>query len=278
MRFISGIFFLLFGSLAIFWFWINYPIARNWTIDLFRNHKYKTLEVRYTADIIMERNKKTLLKDAAHSFSEPSLMFYPYLLMEVKYSQSPQKTSEGLVLWSMIDGEMVINASSWQTTHGFIDCIRAGAERRDFKVINVLASNGGIMDRDALCHRLNVENERLDDWLESCKRKSLVVQNGLFYRLHFQNPRLFVLPETHFDQHLATKEFKSINRVRNNYRASQIEALAKAAFGPDFTIRKTTIVYLPIYTITIQNPDGSQMITYWNALNGKKLPETYNIE
>ncbi|MFA5249991.1 MAG: hypothetical protein WC371_01095 [Parachlamydiales bacterium] len=278
MRFISGLMFVFFSALALFWFWINYPVARNWMIDLFKTKKYTTLEVRFSAEALMEKHKKELLKDSAHTFLEPSLMFHPYLLMEVKYSRSSDKTSEGLVLWSMCDGEMVTNVSSWETTHGFIDCIRAGADRYDFKVINTLAASGGSMDRETLLKRLNVETDKLDDWLEACKRKSLVVQNGNFYRLHFQNPRFYVVPETRFEQHLATKEFRSISRVRNTYRSSQIEGLAKAAFGIDFTIRKTTLVYLPVYTITVQNPDGSQTITYWNALNGKRLPETYNMD
>ena len=62
------------------------------------------------------------------------------------------------------------------------------------------------------------------------------------------------------------------------FRTSQIETTAKAAFGNDFAIRKTTEIFLPVYSIVVQNPDGSQMTTYWNALNGKKLSASFHIE
>jgi hypothetical protein len=67
--------------------------------------------------------------------------------------------------------------------------------------------------------------------------------------------------------------------VKKRYRSSQIETIAKAAFGNDFAIRKTTEIFLPVYSIVVQNPDGSQMTTYWNALNGKRLlAPPYEIE
>jgi hypothetical protein len=62
------------------------------------------------------------------------------------------------------------------------------------------------------------------------------------------------------------------------FRNSQIEAIAKAAFRTDFAIRKTTEVFLPVIQIKVQNPDGSQMTSCWNALNGKRFAQTYQIE
>jgi len=48
--------------------------------------------------------------------------------------------------------------------------------------------------------------------------------------------------------------------------------------GKDFAIRKTTEIFLPVYSIVVQNPDGSQMTTYWNALNGKRLAQSYQLQ
>ena len=48
----------------------------------------------------------------------------------------------------------------------------------------------------------------------------------------------------------------------------------RAIFGEDFVIRKTQEVYLPIYNIAVQNPDGSILTTYWNGVNGQQV-DTY---
>ena len=66
---------------------------------------------------------KELLKDTDHVFLEPTLKFVPYLLMDVKYIRTQDKTGEGVILWGLVDGEMVINTGTWEKTHGFTDCI-----------------------------------------------------------------------------------------------------------------------------------------------------------
>jgi hypothetical protein len=260
------------------WVWFNYPEVKTYAYDFLSKKKFNTLEVKYSAESIMEIHKKDLLKDASHVYLEPHLTFHPYLLMEVKYNRSQEKTGEGIILWSMIDGEMVINTNSWEMTHGFKDCIGSGADKDDFKIINALASHSGSMDRDALSKTLNVDNYDLDQWIENCRRKNLIVQTGNNFRLHFQNPRLQVIPETRIDQSIVTKSDKSASRISKKYRSSQIEGIARSAFGNDFAIRKKTEIFLPVYSIIVQNPDGSLMTTYFNALNGKKLSQSNHID
>jgi hypothetical protein len=181
-----------------------------------------------------------------------------------------------MILWGLVDGEMVINTGTWEKTHGFTDCIASNATRQEFKIINALASKGGSWDREGLSKFLNIENNILDTWVDACRKKSLIVQSGNTYRLHLQNPKLQVIPETKLDQWLVTKSTKHALRVKKRYRSSQIETVARAAFGNDFAIRKTTEIFLPVYSIVVQNPDGSQMTTYWNALNGKRLATSPN--
>lgn len=266
--------FLLFCAIVGFggfWTWNFNPKIRTKIEDLLSTSTFQTLEVRYTAESIMEAHKRELLKDHEHVFLEPTLKFVPYLLMDVKYNRSTDKTGEGMILWGLVDGEMVINTGTWEKTHGFTDCIASNATRHEFKIINALASRGGSLDRDGLSKFLNIDNNILDTWVDSCRKKSLIVQNGNNYRLHLQNPRLQVIPETKLDQWLVTKPTKHALRVKKRYRAVQIETIARAAFGNDFAIRKTTEIFLPVYSIVVQNPDGSQMTTYWNALNGKRL-------
>lgn len=258
--------------------WAYVPSVRSKFEDLLSSGTFQTLEVRYSAEAIMDAHRKDLLKDGEHVYLEPILKFVPYLLMEVKYNRSREKTGEGVILWGLCDGEMVISTNTWEKTHGFTDCIASNATRQEFKIINALASKGGTLDREGLSKFLNIENNLLDNCIESCRNKSLIVQNGNSYRLHLQNPKLQVVPETRLEQWLVTKGTKRALRVKKRYRASQIENIARAAFGGDFAIRKTTEIFLPVYSITVQNPDGSLGTSYWNALNGKRLAHPYAIE
>jgi hypothetical protein len=261
-----------------YWAWDNVPMVRSVSYDLLHIGKFRTLEVRHTAEHIMEMHKRELLQDSNRNFLEPTLQFYPYLLMEVKYSTAPDRTHEGIILWSLVDGEMVLNTSNWEKTHGFMDCINSGADRNDFRVINALASRGGMMDREGLARMLGEDNEKLNQWIDSCRKKSLVVQAGNYFRLHLERPKLQVPPETKLDQWLVTKAAKNAFRVPKKLRRKQIEGIAKAAFGGDFAIRNSRVVFLPIYMITVENPDGSQMTTYWNALNGRRIEKPYHLE
>jgi hypothetical protein len=260
------------------WVVLNYPEVRSIAIDYLQKGKLQTLEVRHSAENIMDSYRRELLKDSEHVFLEPTLTFHPYLLMEVKYTRSNYKTGEGVILWSLVDGEMVINTNSWEKTHGFNDCLVARAGREDFKIINTLSNYGGSLDRESLLKILNVENDTLDLWVDKCRLKNLIVQNGNHFRLHLQEPKLQIVPETKLDQWLVSKPSKNANRISKKFWPSQIEGIAKAAFGNDFAIRKTTEIFLPVYSIVVQNPDGSQMTTYWNALNGKRLSQSYHLE
>lgn len=278
MRFLSALAMSLLLGTGIFWIWTNYPEVRTLASSLIQSGKIQTLEIRHSAEGIMDHHRRQLLKDTEHAFLEPDVMFHPYLLMEVKYTSFLDRTGEGVILWSLVDGEMVINTNTWEKTHGFADCISAYAGRNDFKIINALVSHGGTLDREALSHYLNVDNETLDRWIESTRRKNLIVQNGNYYRLHLHNAQMQVIPETKLDQWLVTKQTRNASHMPRRFHPSQIENIARAAFGNDFTIRKTTEIYLPVYSIVIQNPDGSQMTTYWNALNGKRFSQNYQIE
>jgi hypothetical protein len=279
MRIVTLVIGCLLALLGGFWSWNAFPKIRIKIEDFISSGTFQTLEVRYSAEAIMDAHRKELLKDGDHVFLEPTLKFIPYLLMDVKYNRSQDKTAEGVILWGLVDGEMVINTGTWEKTHGFTDCIATNATRQEFKIINALASRGGAWDREGLSKFLNIENNILDNWVDTCRKKSLIVQSGNTYRLHMQNPKLQVIPETKLQQWLVTKPTKRALRVPNRYSSSQIENIARAAFGNDFAIRKTTKIFLPVYSIVVQNPDGSQMTTYWNALNGKRLTSSpYDVE
>lgn len=278
MRIIMSILTLSAAAYGIWWAATTHPEVRTKVEELLDVGNFHTLEVRYTANQIMDKHRRELLKDSRHRYLDPIMEFHPYLLMEVKYTLSDDKTHESVVLWDLIEGEMVINTKDWEMTHGFGDCINADTSSQEFKILNLLAKKGGALDLDGLCKALNVEHEILDGWIESCRKKKLIVQSGNHYRLHLQNPRLRTVPETRIDEWLVTKPYKNAVRLPKRYSPSQIEKVAKAAFGQNFAIRKTTDVYLPIHSIVVQNPDGSVHTSHWNALNGKRLSYAHYID
>lgn len=265
-------------AVAVFGYWkldLSNSDIKNRVEDLLHSGEFHTLEIRYTSAQVMETNRRDLLKSNRHQYLEPALKFYPYLILEVKYRHNEDETREGVVLWDLTDGEMVIDTKDWQKTHGFGDCITVGADRHEFKILNILARKGGTIDREGLAKTLQVDNEVLDAWIDSCRRKKLIVQNGNRYRLHMQNPKLKTAPVTKIEERLVTQAHQHADRVSRRYSLSQIQHLTRAAFGQDFTIRRTTDVYLPVHCIAVQNPDGSIHTTHWNALNGKRLFQAY---
>src|SRR5271167_3517767 len=152
---------LMLGAACYGFFWISntQPEVKGKINEILNTGSFSTLEVRYSAAQIMDSQRKRLLKDNRHRFLEPSMKFYPYLLMEVKYAISEKKTREGVILWDLIDGEMVIDTKQWEKTHGFGDCINANTDLHEFKIINTLAFKGGSADRETLIKALHVEND-----------------------------------------------------------------------------------------------------------------------
>jgi hypothetical protein len=274
MRLITYLITLGLIAFGAWWVWNNYPPVRKFIESHLETGDFQTLEVRYTPEQIIEAHKKELIKGPNYTVWDPSLKFYPYAFMEVKYTNS-QATSEGIILWGLEDGEMVLDANSWEKTHGFEDCINAKADKNDFKVLFAIAQNGGAIDREKLHQVLRVENDQLDSVVESCRRKKLIVQRGNSFRLHFQQPRFASVPETKLNQWLVRQPYKNAVRVPGRYSLSQIEQVSQNAFGNDFTIRNMTEIYIPVYSIVIQNPDSSLLTTYWNAQTGKRLPNNY---
>lgn len=234
-----------------------------------------TFEARMAPEQIMQTNSRDLLVDSNHTFQEPQLRYHPFLLFEVKYTLPDRKTREGVILWSQVSGEMVLNTDTWETTHGFQDAILADANRSDFKIMNVIARAKVPVTREQLQRELQVERDIIDPWIESARQKQLIVQRGNEIQLHFQNPRILVTPQTKIAQGIVTKPAKYSQRIAKKFSQKQIEKAAKAAFGTEFTIRNVSELYLPVYHIEVLNPDGSVLTSYWNALTGQRIPQVY---
>lgn len=231
------------------------------------------LETRFDPVQVMETHQKKLLKEKGARFLTPELKFFPHLLMEVKYSDHKGRTKESLMLWDLTDGEMVLDAKTWEKTHGFADCILSHAQTHEFKILQTLAEKGGSCDAATLLSKLEIEGPLAEVMIQGCVRKNLIIPSGVGkYRLHLENPHLTDIPETKFEGQLTTKAHKNVTRAQKYFTSSQIERMVKMAFGENFSIRKTTEVYLPIHRIVVQKPDGSIQTSHFNALTGKELP------
>lgn len=249
------------------------PTAQNFIKDKLSKEELYSFKIRHTAEALMETHKGELIRDSDAKFLEAELTYFPYLLMEVKFAKNAALTQEGALLWGLTDGEMVIDALSWEKTHGFEDCLVARATRDDFRVLRALIEGGGVMDREKIYQKFKVETETVDAWLESCRKKRLIVISGNKFRLHFQNPKLEITPMTRLDEWLVTLPPQPHQRGKRRYSATTVQQFANDLFGSDFVIRRTSEVYLPVYTLTVQNPDGTLLITRWNALSGRRIGE-----
>lgn len=265
---------LLILSVGGWWLWENNREIQAQLLSYIENGDILTLESKYTPEQIMDDHQQELLGNAKRSYQDAVLKYYPYLLLEVKYTAD--KTSrEGVILWGMEDGEMVLNTNTWETSHGFKDCLECDANRTDFKIINVLASHQGSFSIEGLQQELHLEQDTLEPWIESARRKHLIVQNGNILQLHFENPKIRVNPQTQITQNLVSKPTASTQKVIKKYSKNQIMKVAKAAFGNDFTIRGDKEVYLPVYSLSVLNSDGSIHTSDWNALNGQRIIPNY---
>lgn len=274
MRLLTTLLVLIVLGAGGWWLWNKNPQLHHLVSAYVQNGEFLTLEARFTPEQLMEKNKQELLKSNKHAFLDPSLKFYPYLLMEVKYTQD-RKTREGVILWSMVDGEMVLNTDTWEKTHGFEDALQSHATASDFKVLNALADNHGSMTKEQLEKELRLDADVVQPWVESAKQKRLITQKGNLLQIHLQNPKINVTPQTHVTHWLVTKPYNHAQREPAKYSPNQLQQLAEAAFGSDFTIRGTSTVFLPVYSIEVQNPDGSVLTSFWNALNGQRIHPKY---
>ncbi|MEZ5315430.1 MAG: hypothetical protein R3E91_04390 [Chlamydiales bacterium] len=269
MRFIFSLLTLASLGFGGWYTWENIPKIQEFVYSKFTNNEFRTLEIRYTPEELMRLHKDYCLKNSGYTYLEPEMLYYPYLLMHVKYSKDYTTTYEGTLLWGLSDGEMVIDTTTWEKTHGFEDCLLAKADKNDFKVIKALVEAGGMIDREKLYHFFKVDRDVLDSWIESCRQKKLIVISGNKFRLHFAEPHFETKPCTHLDQALVSQPAKPSAKGSRNYSPSQIKTLTEIVFGGDFAIRKTEEVFLPVCSVGIRNPDGSTRTVYFNALNGK---------
>ena len=265
--------FIFLGILGYGVWWVadSHPEIKDRAIRYLPSSSFSVLEPRFTTNQIVEAQRSHLLKDNRHQLGPADLLYHPFLLMEVKFTRSNNTTGEGLMLWDLMDGEMILNTETWEKSHGFADCIHMHADIYELKILRSIAEHGNRAERQTLFQDLNWESSRLDAWLDRCLKKKLIVCYRGVYRIHLESPKMAFIPMTQVSFPLITKSSKHSEKRKRNFSISQITRVAEAAFGEDFAIRQAHEVYLPVYSLAIQNTDGSYQETYWNALNGRRL-------
>ena len=271
MRFLTTLITLCAMGYGVYLLDQKYPSLKNEAIDRINIRTFQSIESRFTESQIIEKEHLKCRKESTYPSQASPLSFWPHLLMEVKYTTPKFETEEGIILWDLMDGEMVLEIKSWNKTHGFADCINAGADKYEYQILQTIARNGGKADRDALRNSLKIEVSIFEASLERARRKKLIVKQGDLYRIHLCRPLIAVPPTTKIDSPFVIKNCKHNERVHWKYSPNQIKRASEAAFGPDFAIRSAQVIFLPIYELTIQSSDGSFMTTYWNAFNGKRV-------
>ncbi|CCB88044.1 hypothetical protein [Simkania negevensis] len=270
-KFLFTLIFLCSLGYGVYWVADSHPEIKDRAIQYLPTSAFSALEPRFTVNQIMDKERSSLLKDSREQFGDYSLLYQPFLLMEVKFTRTNQSTGEGVILWDLMDGEMVLDTQTWEKSHGFADCIHMRADPYELKIISTIAKHGNKADRQTLFHSLNLESGLLDAWIERCIKKKLIVCHQGIYRIHLESPKMAFTPSTQVNFPLISKNSKHSEKMTRNFSKTQIIRVAEAAFGEDFAIRQTYEIYLPVYAITTQNSDGSHETSYWNALNGLVL-------
>lgn len=253
------------------WFLWSSHQGMEWRDQLYSyvdNKDIVTLESKFSPQQVIALHRAQLVGKDKKEIQEPLIEYYPYLLLDVKYTED-YKPREGALLWDLTSGEIVVNTATWELTHGFKDCLECEATAQNFRVIQVLAKRGGTMTLEELQRELKLDSDSVGAMVDSAKRKHLIVQNGSLVKLHFENPRFLIQPETHIKQELVSKPYQISEKKGRVYSRSQVIALSKAAFGHDFKIRSEKEIFLPVYKINVINPDGSVYTSFWNALTGQ---------
>ena len=228
-------------------------------------------EARFTPKQIAQKEKLSLPKDTGLGNFAPLVQLYPYLLMNVKFINNKKETEEGVLLWDLLCGEMVLSTRFWETTHGFADCMNAKASAYEYTLIKTILEQNGKADQQTLINCLPIDPQLARTWIKRCCQKKLIIQQNASYRVHLQNPTFHRLPATEITTPLITKPQKCQKKLSRRYCPAQIKKASQAAFGPDFAIRNAQEVFLPVYEIKTVQSDGLLTTTFWNALSGKRL-------
>ena len=273
MRFFSSLAIISALGYGAYWVNTNKPELKYKALDIINKNSVCVIEPKYGGSQLISRENIP-----ENQYAEPQLLLYPYLLLEVKYTEKNASTQEATILWDLSDGEMVLNTQNWAKSHGFGDCINAHADKHEYKLIKIIAKNKGSATRQVFLNSLNIEPKLLTSWLKRAEKKNLIIKNNNSFRIHIHKPMIDVKPYTRIHESMSITNQQRSGQVKRQFSSKQIINASESIFGGSFAIRSTKEVFLPVYWIKIQNPDGSFQTKYWNGLSGKSIHPPTLIE
>lgn len=272
MRAIYLLLLVAFIGVGSWWFYHNNNTVQGFvqTYTESGNDQFLALEPVYSLNQVLEAHRSELPIAKNSAKLEPALKFYPYLLLDVTYTQNDRKNRDGVVLWNMNDGEMILDTKSWDVTKGFGPLLTANSSNSDYRIVKAITARGNRISREQLRKTLGVDQDVLENWVFNAQRNNLIFVDGNIIRLRVPDTKVDVQPFTQIGQRLVTKSYSHVQKQPTKYSKEQITQAVQAVFGPSVAIRGTKEVFLPVYSVSVANPDGSSQTTYWNALNGER--------
>lgn len=230
--------------------------------------KLKTLERLISPDQVC-----LLFADYPEENVSVDMCFFPHVLFHIKFSkEDPRKGSqEGQLLWSLVDGELVLDTDTWTKTQGFKECLLLQANQQDMVVMQTLSRLGGAVSRDTLLQALMMKHAKADQMIRKCQKKKLVfVYAGDKIGYHFRQPQFVQGCTTRMHREpVLLRKTRGMSLWPNTYSEDRIKELASMVFGQNFFIINTEEVYVPVYKVMLRSPEDSVRIQYVNAVNGE---------
>ncbi len=236
-----------------------------------RESEISTLEVQYEHESISQFALKKIPSEK-HTIGDGRLLYYPCLVTTVKHvSPEERQTEESSMVWDLLSGELFLSLSTFKETSGFQDCIKSQTNVDDFRILHLLAKEGGSLTKETLIRLSGLDDEIASSLIESLRKRHLVTISRDLVRLHVKNPFFTVAPYTAIPEPFVQKIVSRSSLISEKFSKKTIEDLIQNAYGKDIAILDSDYVWLPIWEITIQNPDGSTRKTFWNAISGKEF-------
>ena len=154
---------LLIGGILI---WQNNRSLRRLIERASRGNEITVFESRYLSQDLPKKDYKDI-----------TLLFFPYLMMEVKFPGNDGKAGHGILLWSLTSGEAVINGDTWEMTRGFAQALSSKPSKDAFRLMQVISLYGGSVSKELLEKQLRLHNGKLDEVINEAIDKKFVINN-----------------------------------------------------------------------------------------------------
>ncbi|WP_366223536.1 hypothetical protein [Chlamydia buteonis] len=272
--------------------WDNVPCAHkvmqvtaNYSVDVFEKscrfvrkvsgfERLRVFERKFSPEQVL-----TFFPEHQEGNATVELTFVPHTLMHVRFSREDvvKKTmvsQEGAILWSLANGEMVLNTGTWNCSKGFRECLMLKAGKQDVNVMQALANLGGAASKESLTHALSMKNIRADKVIRACQKKKLIFSTGSQIGSHFQQLQpIKGCTTTIQSSPVWLRRPRGSSIVSPQFSEDRISNLAEMIFGDNFLILDKVVVYVPVYKVSLVATDNSVRIEYINAVTGKPFQD-----